>query len=117
MLKAIAYENVLTGTPPQHIKGVLSGIFTHAKNEGAFDGGNPVRDVHIPGNAREPGEACANNLNEIVEFWILCLCYPKQSLRRRRMPVFVKANCGGSARGDEEDGDELGRLCTNCAPN
>jgi hypothetical protein len=49
MLKAIAYENDLTGTTLQHIEGVLSGIFTHAKNEGAFDGGNPVRNVHIPG--------------------------------------------------------------------
>jgi len=38
MLKAIANENDLTRTTLQHIKGVLSGIFTHAKNEGAFDG-------------------------------------------------------------------------------
>ncbi|HEY6372515.1 MAG TPA: hypothetical protein VIX37_18200 [Candidatus Sulfotelmatobacter sp.] len=65
MLKAIANENDLTRTTLQHIKGVLSGIFTHAKNEGAFDGANPVRDVHIPGNAREPGETYAYNLNQI----------------------------------------------------
>jgi integrase len=65
MLKAIANENDLTRTTLQHIKGVLSGIFTHAKNEGAFDGTNPVRDVHIPGNAREPSETYAYNLNQI----------------------------------------------------
>jgi len=65
MLKAIANENDLTRTTLQHIKGVLSGIFTHAKNEGAFDGANPVRDVHIPGNAREPDETYAYNLNQI----------------------------------------------------
>jgi integrase len=65
MLKAIANENDLTRTTLQHIKGVLSGIFTHAKNEGAFDGANPVRDVHIPGNAREPAETYAYNLNQI----------------------------------------------------
>jgi integrase len=65
MLKAIANENDLTRTTLQHIKGVLSGIFTHAKNEGAFDGANAVRDVHIPNNAREPGETYAYNLNEI----------------------------------------------------
>ena len=65
MLKAIANENDLTRTTLQHIKGVLSGIFTHAKNEGAFDGANPVRDVHIPGNAREPGETYEYNLNQI----------------------------------------------------
>lgn len=65
MLKAIASENDLTRTTLQHIKGVLSGIFTHAKNEGAFDGENPVRDVHIPSNTREPGETFAYNLKQI----------------------------------------------------
>jgi integrase len=67
MLKAIANENDLTKTTLQHIKSVLSGIFTHAKNEGAFDGANPVGDVHIPGNAREPGETYAYNLNQICQ--------------------------------------------------
>jgi integrase len=65
MLKAIANENDLTRTTLQHIKGVLSGIFTHAKNEGAFDGVNPVQDVQIPSNAREPRETYAYNLNQI----------------------------------------------------
>ena len=65
MLKAIASEKDLTRTTLQHIKGVLSGIFTHAKNEGAFDGENPVRDVHIPSTAREPGETFAYNLKQI----------------------------------------------------
>lgn len=65
MLRAIANENDLTRTTLQHIKGVLSGIFTYAKNEGAFDGENPVRDVQIPSNAREPSETYAYNLSQI----------------------------------------------------
>ena len=65
MLKAIADENDLTKTTLQHIKSVLSAIFTHAKNEGAFDGVNPVQDARIPRNAREPGETFAYNLSEI----------------------------------------------------
>lgn len=65
MLKAIAGENDLTKTTLQHIKGVLSGIFTHAKNEGAFDGVNPVQDARIPRNAREPGETYAYTLTQI----------------------------------------------------
>lgn len=65
MLKAIADENDLTKTTLQHIKSVLSAIFTHAKNEGAFDGVNPVQDARIPRNAREPGETFAYNLREI----------------------------------------------------
>jgi len=42
MLKAIAEEMDLSKTTLQHIKSALSGVFTHAKNEGAFDGVNPV---------------------------------------------------------------------------
>src|SRR5260370_33474880 len=77
MLKAIANENGLTRTTLQHIKGVLSGIFTHAKNEGAFDGANPVRDVRIPGKAREPGETYAYNLNQICRILDSLALLPK----------------------------------------
>jgi integrase len=65
MLKAIADENDLSKTTLQHIESVLSGVFTHAKNEGAFDGVNPVQDARIPRNAREPGETYAYNLTQI----------------------------------------------------
>ena len=65
MLKAIAEENDLSKTTLQHIKSVLSGIFTHARNEGAFDGVNPVQDARIPRNAREAGETYAYNLTQI----------------------------------------------------
>jgi integrase len=65
MLKAIAEENDLSKTTLQHIKSMLSGVFTHAKNEGAFDGVNPVQDARIPRNAREPGETYAYNLTQI----------------------------------------------------
>ena len=64
MLRAIAGDCDLTKTTLQHVKSVLSGIFTHAKNEGAFDGVNPVTDARIPGSAREPGETYAYNLNQ-----------------------------------------------------
>ena len=64
-LKAIADENDLSKTTLQHIKGVLGGIFTHAKNEGAFDGANPVQEARIPSNAREPAETYAYKLTEI----------------------------------------------------
>jgi len=45
MLRAVAKEKDLTKTTLQHIKSVLSTIFTYAKNEGAFDGTNPVDGV------------------------------------------------------------------------
>ena len=40
-------------------------IFTHAKNEGAFDGANHVQGTRIPNNAREPAETYAYNLAQI----------------------------------------------------
>jgi hypothetical protein len=51
MLRAIANENDLTRTTLQHIKSVLSTIFTYARNKGAFDGANPVNGVLIPRRA------------------------------------------------------------------
>ncbi len=48
MLRAIAKEKDLTTTTLQHIKSVLSTIFTYARNEGAFDGANPVDGVLVP---------------------------------------------------------------------
>lgn len=65
MLRAIAEEHDLSKTTLQHIKSVLSAVFSHAKNEGAFDGVNPVQDARIPRNAREPGETFAYNLTQI----------------------------------------------------
>src|SRR5260370_38213474 len=65
MLRAVADENDLSKTTLQHIKGALSGIFTHAKNEGAFDGANPVQGARIPTNARESAETYAYTLAQI----------------------------------------------------
>jgi integrase len=77
LLKAIANENDLSKTTLQHIKGVLSGIFTHAKNEGAFDGANPVQEARIPTNAREPAETYAYNLTQICRILEFLPLLPK----------------------------------------
>jgi hypothetical protein len=62
LLRSIAEENDLSKTTLQHIKSVLSGIFTHAKNESAFDGANPIHGALLPSNARESRETYAYNL-------------------------------------------------------
>jgi integrase len=67
MLRAVAKEKDLTKTTLQHIKSVLSTIFTCAKNEGDFDGANPVDGVLIPWNAREPGETHAYDLGQVLQ--------------------------------------------------
>jgi integrase len=65
MLKAITEEHDLSKTTLQHIKSALNGVSTHAKNEGAFDGVNPVQDARIPRNAREARETFAYSLAQI----------------------------------------------------
>ena len=67
MLRAIATKSALTKTTLQHIKSVLSTIFTYAKNEGAFDGANPVDGVLIPRRAKEPGETHAYDLAQVLQ--------------------------------------------------
>lgn len=67
MLRAIAMECDLTKTTLQHIKSVLSTIFTYAKNEGAFDGANPVDGVLIPRHAKEPSETHAYDLYQVLQ--------------------------------------------------
>jgi integrase len=67
MVRAIAKENDLTKTTLQHIKSVLSTIFTYAKNEGAFDGANPVDGVLIPMHAKETGETHAYDLVQVLQ--------------------------------------------------
>jgi integrase len=46
---------------------VLSTIFTFAKNDGAFDGANPVDGTLIPWDAREPGETHAYDLSQVLQ--------------------------------------------------
>jgi len=77
MLRAIADENDLSKTTLQHIKAVLSAIFTHAKNEGAFDGANSVQGTRIPNNAREPAETYAYNLAQICRILEFLPLLPK----------------------------------------
>jgi len=67
MLRAIAKERDLTKTTLQHIKSVLSTIFTFAKNDGAFDGANPVDGALIPWDAREPRETHAYDLSQVLQ--------------------------------------------------
>jgi len=80
MLRTIAAEKDLTKTTLQHFKSVLSGIFTYAKNEGAFDGVNPVQGAMIPSKAREPGETFAYNLTQILQILDILPLLPKSAV-------------------------------------
>lgn len=70
-LEAIAAEDKTEDKTPlshrtlKHIKSLISGIFSHAKRQGFFDGVNPVQDTAIP-PAPKPAETYAYSLEEIT---------------------------------------------------
>jgi integrase len=67
LLRAIAKEKDLARATLQHIKSVLSTIFIYAKNEGVFDGANPVDGTLIPRHARERRRTHAYDLSQVSQ--------------------------------------------------
>jgi len=65
LLRAIVAQHDLSKATVQHVKTMLSAAFTYAKNEGLFDGVNPMYGVILP-KAREPKETYAYSLDEIT---------------------------------------------------
>lgn len=65
----------------KHIKSVVSGMFTLAKQQNYFDGINPAQDTAINPNAAEPEETYAYSLEEFKPF---LRCSRNQPLRRLR---------------------------------
>jgi integrase len=66
LLADIHREHKLGRTTLKHIKSFLSGVFTYAKNQGAFDGVNPIRDAMIPKKASRPQETVAVSPDEVL---------------------------------------------------
>jgi integrase len=64
ILKAIARDHKINITSLSHCKWLLSAVFLYAKNQGYFDGQNPVVDAQLP-NAKPKAETYAYSLNEV----------------------------------------------------
>jgi len=64
-LNEIAQNANLSRNTLKHIKSVISGIFTVAKQLDYFRGENPVRDTAVDPNAAEPKETYAYSLDEV----------------------------------------------------
>jgi len=75
MLEAIVRDHDVSKYTIQHIKALLSGIYTWARNNGHFDGANPVIGVKLP-KARGKSETYAYNLFE--ELAIMKLLQPRE---------------------------------------
>src|SRR5262249_16552788 len=90
----------------RHCKGLLSTIFTYAKQQGVLDGINPITDAGIPRNAAAPKPGHATNTDEI-EAMLHVLTGPA------RVAVALMYFCGlrpGEARGarwSDYDGKRL----------
>lgn len=64
-LNDIAHDTGLSRNSLKHIKSVVSGIFTLAKQQDYFQGENPARDTAITPRAAEPRETYAYSLEEV----------------------------------------------------
>ena len=59
-------EKGLSRNSLKHLKSLLSAIFKHAKQQGYFDGQNPVVDTAVNPHATEPEEGYADSFEEIT---------------------------------------------------
>jgi integrase len=66
LLSAIHREHGVGRTMLKHIKSLLSGVFTYAKNQGVIDGVNPIRDAMISKKAASPEETHAASPDEVL---------------------------------------------------
>ena len=66
LLLAIHRKHEIGRTTLKHIKSLLSGMFTYAKNQGLIDGVNPIQDAMIPRQAASPEETHAASPLEVL---------------------------------------------------
>jgi integrase len=91
VLDDAAREAVLGRNSIKHLKVALSGVFKFAKQQGYFDGENPVRDTVIPA-ARESGETYAYSREEVTQ---LLAALPEPAAT-----IFAVAAFTGARRGE-----------------
>jgi hypothetical protein len=94
----------------KHIKAFLSGVFTYAKNQGALDGVNPVRDAMIPKKAAAPEETYAATLEEVLAIMDVLEKQQEQRARGAVALMFFAGLRPGEARGvcwEDYDGKRL----------
>ena len=78
-------DGTLSRNTLKHIKSVVSGIFTLAKQQDYFQGENPARDTAIDPRASEPQETYAYSLEELQTIIGFASRASSHRLRRRRI--------------------------------
>lgn len=82
-----------------HIKTLLSGVFTYAKNQGVLDGINPIRDAMIPKKAAAPQETHAATLEEVLAIMHVLEKSEEHKARAAVALMFFTGLRPGEARG------------------
>lgn len=110
LLAEIHRQYGLGRTTLKHIKAFLSGVFTYAKNQGAIDGVNPVRDAMVPKKAVPPEETYAAPLEEVLAIMDVLEKAVEQKARAAVALIFFAGLRPGEARGarwEDYDGKRL----------
>jgi integrase len=110
LLADIHRTHNLGRTTLNHIKTLLSGVFTYAKNQGVLDGINPIRDAMIPKKAAAPEETHATTPDEVLSIMAALKEAGEQKARAAVALVFFTGLRPGEARGvcwEDFDGKKL----------
>ena len=110
LLADIHRKDGLGRTTLKHIKSLLSGIFTYAKQQGVMDGMNPVRDAGIPRAASAPEETYAVSADEVLAILDVLERAKEFQARAAVALVFFAGLRPGEARGarwEDYDGQRL----------
>lgn len=110
LLAEIHRQHGIGRTTLKHVKSFLGSVFTFAKNQGALDGVNPIRDTMIPRKASSPAETHAATPDEVLA---IMDALEKAGERKARAAVALMFFTGvrpGEARGacwEDYDGHRL----------
>jgi integrase len=110
LLADIHRKHGLGRTTLKHIKSLLSGMFTYAKQQGVLDGMNPVRDSAIPRAASAPEETYAASADEVLAMLDVLERAKEFQTRAAVALVFFAGLRPGEARGacwEDYDGQKL----------
>jgi integrase len=97
-------------TTLKHLKSVLSGVFTYAKNQGVLDGVHPIRDAVIPKKAHAPAETHAATPDEVLAMMDALEKAGEKKARAAVALMFFAGLRPGEARGacwEDFDGKKL----------
>lgn len=92
-LELIGKEAALGRNCLKHIKSFISGVFNLAKQQGYFQGEDPVRDTAVSPEAAEPQETYAYTSDEIQAMLGYYRRPRGQHWQWLRSPGCVEANC------------------------